>query len=190
MPQSFGSAAQPAGGNHFALSPELLKSFANAGAEITAPVEKAELPKLDAPEVLLEKFRKTPDGLAVQEIIERYQVEWQLWATLVKNFAEPTYHAAYLAQITAEQNFEEASARYRDHRAVMLLSESTRWEAEVAELMISRVEMLATLRLEQQVGNGFRVPAWLWLLPVQSRPFRVAWITLGMLTVAKLFGYI
>ncbi|RYZ99591.1 MAG: hypothetical protein EOP11_19270 [Proteobacteria bacterium] len=172
------------------MSPEVLKSFHAGLSAPEAPKPLTELPRQEPAEDILDRFRKTPDGLEVQAIIERYQVEWQLWATLVKNFGAPAFHAAYLAQITADQNFEEASARYRDHRAVMLLSESTRWEAEVAELMISRVETLATLRLEQQVSTGFRVPAWLWLLPVQSRPFRIAWITLGMLTMAKLFGYI
>jgi hypothetical protein len=186
-------AAQPAG-SHFSLPPELLQSFAakNAAAAIPEPprVNPEAIPAAEDASSILASFQKTPDGLAVQEIIERYQVEWQLWAVLVKNFGNPAYHAAYLAQVTALQAFDEASERYREHRAVMTLSENTRWEAEVADLMISRVETLATLRMEQQGSNGFRLPVWLYLLPLQSKPFRIAWVTLGLLTVAKLFRMI
>jgi len=182
--------------SHFALSPELLKSFAAKNAlaepmpEASAPAPLAEIPAEPAETEILARFHGMPDGLAVQEIMERYQVEWQHWAALVKNFADPVYHAAYLAHITRERAFDEASARYREHRAVMLLSQNTRWEAEVAELMITRIETLTTLRMERQAQNGFRVPTWFYLLPVQSSPFRIAWITLGLLTVAKLFRII
>jgi predicted nucleic acid-binding Zn-ribbon protein len=192
-------AAAPAA-NHFSLPPELLQSFAarhaaaGAAAEPAKPAASAPsgpaLPEAPAPDEILARFQSTPDGHAVQEIIERYQVEWQLWAVLVKNFGNPVYHAAYLAQVTAMQAFDEASARYREHRAVMTLSENTRWEADVADLMISRVETLATLRMEQQGSDGFRLPAWLYLLPLQSKPFRIAWITLGLLSVARLFRVI
>lgn len=154
------------------------------------PEPEFKAPQTESAEDILARFRAVPDGLRVQEIIERYQVEWQLWATLVKNFADPAYHAAYLAMVTGARAFDEASVRYREHRSVMALSENTRWEAEVADLMISRIESLTALRMEQEGGRGFRLATWLYLLPLQSRPFRIAWITLGMLAMARLFRVI
>ena len=172
---------------HFAL-PEGWRERPTA-ARRKAPT-KAPPKTVDDSAEILERFRTTPDGHTVQDYLVRYQVEWQLWARLVQNFSDPALHGAYLARVTHAGAFDEASARYRDHRSVMALSPETHWQAEVAELMLSRVETLAALRMEQAGSDGFRLPAWLYMLPLQSKPFRIAWFTLGLLAVARLFRMI
>lgn len=178
---------QPKAATHFAL-PEGWRVSSTAARRKTPA--KAPPKTVDDSAAILERFRTTPDGHTVQDYLVRYQVEWQLWAKLVQNFSDPALHGAYLARITHAGSFEEASARYRDHRSVMALSPETHWQAEVAELMLSRVETLAALRMEQAGSDGFRLPTWLYLLPLQSRPFRIAWFTLGLLAMARLFRMI
>ena len=97
----------------------------------------------------LAQFRVTPDGNRVQELIFRYQVEWQLWAEAVRHFADPAYHAAYISLAVSANSFAAAAERYREHRSVMALRPAESWQADVADLMLSRLETLSMMRLEQ-----------------------------------------
>jgi hypothetical protein len=153
-------------------------------------VAKRVLPRLRGPEIApdpLEVFRATPDGVAVEAIRMQYQVEWQLWAALVKNFGDPAHHAAYLCGSIVSGNLEEAAGRYREHRSVMALLADSRWQSEVADLMLSRIESISVARMPTARGDyGFDLPTFLKLLPADSRVMKIAWIVIGAMFVGKL----
>jgi hypothetical protein len=115
-------------------------------------------------------------------------VEWQIWAMVVKNFSDPAFHAAYLTYAISHRAFDAAAARYREHRSVMALMEEHRWQAEVADLMLERIQSVSAVRMEMEGGGGLRLPGWLLLLPLGGRTFRLAWIILGMIVLWRLFG--
>ncbi len=123
------------------------------------------------------------DGHKVQEILARYQVEWQLWAMVVQNFTDPNFHGAYLAHATARGIFDQAVKRYSDHRAVMLLGNDTRWQAEVAELMLARLKNLSVVGMKLEGQSRW---AWVYTLPLDSRALKIGWIALGMVLFFKL----
>lgn len=169
-----GSAAQPTRGIG-ALSEEI--------------VAKRVLPRLRAPEPApdpLDAFRATPDGARVEELRMQYQVDWQLWAALVKNFSDPAYHMAFLCSAITAGTLEDAANHYREHRSVMAVLADSRWQAEVADLMLTRIENISLARMPNQRGDyGFDLPAFLKVLPADSRVMKVAWISIGMFLVAK-----
>ncbi len=135
----------------------------------------------------LDTFRQSADGNRVQEILTKYQVEWQLWAMLVKNFQDPAYHAAYTTNAAMTGAFDQATARYREHRAVMILLRSDHWQAEISDQMLGRLEALAEVQARAESRKGFRLPDfWLNLYPNQSSIMRYGWVFLGMLILARL----
>lgn len=134
----------------------------------------------------LAKFRGTPDGGKVQEILNRYQIEWQLWAMVVKHFENPAYHSAYITHVIGEGNFEIGTRRYQEHRGVMMLARDLSWQAEIADLMLERLRNLSLVRMSME-GRGFRLPEWLLMLPLESRVFKYGWVFLGMLLATRLF---
>jgi len=147
--------------------------------------QEAELPAEDP----LARFRASPDGAQVEEIRMRYQVEWQLWAVLVKNFGDPAYHMAYISEAAVSGELGRAAERYREHRSVMALLPDTRWQADAADLMLSRVEAIHATRLASPAAGLFgSLPAWLLTLPLASGAFRWAWIALGLALGAKLLA--
>jgi hypothetical protein len=166
-------------------APRAAVSGTGATTVVTSYLAPAE--PIDPNAKILARFQITPRGPEVQEILVRYQVEWQLWAMLVKNFEDPAFHGAYLAMAVQTHAFDQATKRYQEHRSVMALSPETHWQAEISELMLSRLELLTSVRMEQEGGAGFRLPHWLQYIPINSRPFRIAWILLGMFLVARAF---
>lgn len=147
-------------------------------------------PEEIALEPLISRFRATPDSARVQEILTRYQVEWQIWAMVAKNFGDPAYHSAYLTHICSRGAFDRAAERYREHRSVMALGRDGLWQAEVADLMLERIENLSAMRMKMEGGGGLILPYWLLALPLGKGVFRVAWITLGLVLVFKLLGLV
>jgi ribosomal protein S27E len=148
--------------------------------------EVSRLPSTPNP---LAQFHVLPDGNAVQDILSRYQVEWQLWAVLVKNFADPIYHSAYISQAISKNVISQASDRYRAHGAVMVLNNDDRWQSEVSDLMLSRLENLSLLRLQQTETADLLYLRWLALVndyPLRAKIFRFAWIVGGMAMVLRL----
>ena len=130
---------------------------------------------------------ETPDGKTVEKIRIKYQVEWQLWAALVLNFGDSAFHMAYLSCALAEDNLERAAERYREHRSAMAILGDSRWQSEVADLMLARIEALTVSRLPARRGDyGFDIPMMLKLLPTDSRVIKVAWVAMGLFIVAKL----
>lgn len=134
-------------------------------------------------------FGAAPDGLKVEEILVKYQVEWQLWAMVVKHFADPAYHSAYLSHVVSMRSFDRAAERYREHRAVMMLGQDHHWQADVADLMLERIQTISLVCLENE-ARGIRAPEWLQLLPWNSSTMRIGWITLGLLGMAKFMGLV
>jgi len=134
----------------------------------------------------LDAFRATPDGNKVQDLLIRYQVEWQLWAAVVKDFGDPVLHTAYLSQVISDRAFDQATRRYQEHRNVMALSRDSKWQAEIADLMLERVQALSVMRMEQ-LGRGWRLPLWIATLPIHSRSWRIGLFLLGMFLMARLF---
>jgi hypothetical protein len=135
----------------------------------------------------LASFRVAPDGAVVEEIRTKFQVEWQLWARLVRHFGDHAHHMAYLTQAIAAGELEKATERYREHRSVMAVLDDSRWQAEVSDLMLSRIEAIAVARMPNERGNyAFDVPEFLKLLPFDSRLYKVAWIAFGLFFVARL----
>lgn len=137
----------------------------------------------------LQRFRGTPSGHEVERLLIRHQVEWQLWAAVVKNFSDPAHHSAYLSLALSFHCLDQAAARYREHQAVMALLPDSRWQAEVAEVMLGRLESLSAVQMQRE-ASGLRLPSWVLLLPVESRTLRVGWILLGLAGGARLFGLV
>jgi hypothetical protein len=135
----------------------------------------------------LQTFRKAPDGSSVEQLRIKYQVEWQLWAALVRSFEDSAHHMAYLTHAMASQELPRAAERYREHRSVMALLEDSRWQAEVADLMLARIEALQLAQLPSYRGDyEFDIPDFLKLLPAGSWLPKVSWFAFGLFFVAKL----
>jgi hypothetical protein len=174
--------------------------FSGEGRPLSALAEEITarriLPRLRDPEPTakpdpLAPFRATPDGKRVEELRIQLQVEWQLWAAVTLHFHDPAYHMAYITQLLAEDHLEQASARYREHRSVMALLEDSRWQAEVADLMLARIEALAISRIPKHEKNyGFDLPEFLKLLPYDSRMFKVLWWVMGIVVVTRLVQFL
>lgn len=145
------------------------------------------LPRLrDNPVDPLAAFRVTPEGGEVEALRTKYQVEWQLWAALVMNFQSPAFHSAYLSLMLASNGLEQAANRYREHRSVMALLDDSRWQAEISDLMIARIEALALSRMPNSRGDySFDIPGFFKVLPFDSRLTKVIWIAFGFFLVAK-----
>jgi hypothetical protein len=137
-------------------------------------------------EPVIHRFQTPPASDRVQEILTKYQVEWQLWAMVAKNFSDPAFHSAYITHIVSRAAFDQAAERYREHRSVMALGRDGLWQAEVADLMLERIEKLANMRMKMEGGGGIILPYWLLSLPLGKGVFRVAWITLGLVLMFKL----
>jgi hypothetical protein len=137
---------------------------------------------------ILDRFHLPQNGAEVQALLSRYQVEWQLWAMVVNHFEDPLYHTAYLCQVTGRRDLSRAAERYREHRSVMAVGRDTMWQAEVADLMIERIENLSRMRMEMGGGGGIILPYWLLSLPLGKGVFRIAWITLGLFLGFRLMG--
>ncbi len=139
------------------------------------------------PEDPLEKFSLTPDGEKVNALLYQFQVEWQLWAELVKHFSDPNYHSAYLTRLIQAREFSLGVNRYQEHRSAMALSTETRWQADVADLMLARIEKLALMRLEME-DRSVSLPEWFMLLPLTTSPMvRAGLVAFGMIGLWALF---
>jgi hypothetical protein len=90
----------------------------------------------------------------------------------------------------ARASFDRAAERYREHRSVMAVGRDSLWQAEVADLMLLRIENLSQMRMRMEGGGGIILPYWLLALPLGKGVFRVAWITLGLVLAFKLFGLV
>lgn len=136
---------------------------------------------------LLEAFQKSPDGLQVQNIVSKFQVEWQLWAKTVKNFSDPAYHMAYLTVALSNRQIAQASSRYLEHRKAMLLSKEDHWQVEISELMLSRIETLALMPVNMAQASWMdRVPHWM-LSPLwESMLFRFGFLVVSFITFVRI----
>jgi hypothetical protein len=141
-------------------------------------------------ETVPEGFFQAPDGRLVQNLLLRYQVEWQLWAMLAKHFHDPAYHSAYLAQVVSDGAIENAVKRYREHRSVMVLSRDSQWQAQVSDLMLERLQGLSLVQMQMEGKARYKFPAWLPLLPPGSSVMRLGWIALGLFLAARVSGWI
>lgn len=149
---------------------------------ILPPAEEAKPNPLDA-------FEGTPDGAAVEEIRMRYQVEWQLWAALVRRFNDHTYHMAYVCQCASLHELDKAAARYREHRNVMAVSQETRWQAEVSELMLARIESIAAMRMSSDHGTWWtELLSRVYLMRTEIKALGIGWVVLGMVLGFKVIG--
>jgi len=148
-------------------------------------------PKKTVARDLLAAFRATPDGITVENLRMRYQVEWQLWAQLVKNFHDPAYHMAYITQCTATHELETAAKRFQEHRSVMALLADSRWQAEVAELMLSRIEAISLMRMQSGGGGWYsQLPVLFYQLRTDSRAMRYLWVTMGVVIFVKIYSLV
>ena len=137
----------------------------------------------------LAAFRSTPDGAAVEELRMRYQVEWQLWAMLVRHFHDHTFHMAYVCQCASLHELDKAAARYREHRNVMALSADTRWQAEVAELMLSRIDSIAAMRMSSDHGTWWTdLLSRFYLMKTEMKALGIGWVALGLIVGFKLLS--
>ncbi len=138
----------------------------------------------------LSSFQSNPDGNVVERIRIRYQIEWQLWAALVKQFQDPAYHMAYLCQAISASQLDIASERYREHRSVMALLLDSRWEAQVADLMLARIENITNARMPAaSSGLRFALPAWVMLAPFNGKLMKIAWLAIGFFAAMKLLRF-
>lgn len=126
------------------------------------------------------------DGQAVNEILFRYQNEWQIWNKVVENFANPNFHFAYLTAVTSSNNFSQAQERYRKHSDAMKLIADESWQAEIAEQMGAKIQLIANIRMQQEGVRRTNLFDFLLLAPFTMRHFRVVWIVLGMIFLAFL----
>ncbi len=165
-----------------------LSSFSQAIAKRVLP----RLPEKAPPADPLLPFRATPDGIVVENLRMKYQVEWQLWAALVKNFQDPAHHMAYVCQAAAARELERAAQRYREHRSVMALLADSRWQADVAELMLSRIETLSIMGMQREAGQGWtsQLPLWFLKAQTESRAMRYLWLTMGVVVMVKVYSLV
>lgn len=189
------SARCSACGNIQAVGPrETTEASASADLSAARSLLKTALlgpePVVAEPEPVIHRFQSPPDSARVQEILTKYQVEWQIWAMVAKNFADPAFHSAYLTHIVSRRSFDKAAERYREHRSVMALGRDGLWQAEVADLMLERIENLSNMRMKMEGGGGIILPYWLLILPLNKGVFRVAWIALGLVLAFKLLGLV
>lgn len=139
------------------------------------------------PEDPLAIFSKPADGAKVEELLIQYQVEWQLWALVVNQFSDANVHAAYLTHIIQSRAYPLGVQRYTEHRQAMMTLEENRWQSEICELMLERIQNLTTARMNVE-NSSLRLGEWLLLLPLNSSPtFRIAWVSLGMIGLWTLF---
>ncbi len=139
------------------------------------------------PEDPLVKFSKPADGIKVEELLIQFQVEWQLWAVVVNQFADPNVHAAYLTHLIQNRAYPKGVQRYTEHRQAMVLLEDSRWQSEICELMLDRIQQLTEARMSVD-NSSLRLGEWLMLLPLNSSStFRIAWVSLGMIGLWTLF---
>lgn len=150
-------------------------------------VAKRILPRLERTSFAdpLAAFQTAPDAGRVEEMRFRYQVEWQLWAMVVKHFGDSAFHMAYLTQSMMAGDLEKATERYRDHRLAMATLADSRWQAEVADLMLSRIENLSISRMPIQ-SKGTWFPGWIYLAPFDARFVKLAWVVMGLGLAARL----
>jgi phage FluMu protein Com len=134
-------------------------------------------------------FSRVPDGKLVEEIRHRFQVEWQLWAQLVLHFGDPAYHSAYLAQAVTSGRLEKAAERYRLHQATMAPLPADRWQAEVADLMLLRLESLAAAWMEMEGRSTLQLPLWARFLPLESWAWKAAWLLVGLVLGLRLLRF-
>lgn len=155
-----------------------------------APVLPLSRERVKAPGIdHLAAFRRPVDGKATEALLIRYQVEWQLWSALVQNFGDPVHHSAYLSLVTETRAFDVASNRYRQHASVMALVRENSWQSSVAELMLSRLEQLALVRLRlEQPASGFLWQRWAQanVLAFRSRAVKYFWVGLGAIVAIRL----
>jgi hypothetical protein len=70
-----------------------------------------------------------------------------------------------------------------------VLNNDDRWQSEVSDLMLSRLENLSLLRLQQTETADLLYLRWLALVndyPLRAKIFRFAWIVGGMAMVLRL----
>lgn len=135
----------------------------------------------------LAKFSKAADGAKVEELLIQFQVEWQLWAMVVHQFSDPNVHAAYLTHLIQNKSYPKGVQRYTEHRQAMVLLEDSRWQSEICELMLDRIQRLTEARMTVD-NSSLRLGEWLMLLPLNTSPsLRVAWVSLGMIGLWALF---
>ena len=101
----------------------------------------------------LTEFQKPVDVALVQEAIIRYQVEWQMWATLVRDFSNPNLHSAYLTMVMQTKALSMASVRYSEHRRIMSSMRDDQWQAAIADLMLERISQLAIMIGDSLLGD-------------------------------------
>lgn len=167
--------------------PKKLNGLSQAIASRVLPrlQEKAVAPDPLAP------FRATPSGHDVENIRMRFQVEWQLWSVLVKNFHDPAYHMAYISQCTSTHELETAAQRYKEHRSVMALLSDSRWQSEVAELMLSRIEAISLMRLQSGGGGWYsELPVRFYQMRTDSRVMRYLWVLTGVVIMVKIYSLV
>lgn len=167
-------------------SPEPLRDLARTPMQLLKEKVLAKIARIPREEKDPRKdFQRQPDGARVQEILVKYQVEWQLWAMLVKQFHDPDFHAAYLTQAALFREYDRAAARYREHRNVMALLREDHWQAEIADLMLERLSAVSNAQLESHRHRGIPfLPDW--KMP-ESRLFRLGWFCAGLFVLFRLF---
>jgi hypothetical protein len=79
----------------------------------------------------------------------RHQVEWQLWAAVVENFADPNYHMAYLSLVSRHLLFAEAVKRYQTHSKVMGMLADSQWQSEICDRQLNTIQTIALLQCER-----------------------------------------
>lgn len=102
-----------------------------------------------------------PDGAKVDEILFRYQVEWQLWSAVVNHFEDPNYHMAYLSLVSRSLLFSEAVKRYQQHSKIMARLEDSQWQSEICDRQLDLLRTLSIMQFERELQStklSFRLP--------------------------------
>jgi hypothetical protein len=130
-----------------------------------------------------QSFKDPPEGKLVESILAKNQQEWQLWASVVENFGEPSFHSAYLTHTLQSGAFAMATERYKAHRGTSVLLEERSEEAAIADLMLERLSSLVAIRWHQSEARAHWLYSWYFLVPWESRPLQVCLFLLGSLGV-------
>ena len=98
---------------------------------------------------------------------------------------------AYITQAIATEKADKACERYREHRSVMSLLPDSRWQAEVADLMLSRVEAISVARMQayRKRPTVPEVVAHFQKVLFEARFSKIFWVAAGMILFARLLNY-
>lgn len=131
------------------------------------------------------RAKDNSDAMGVRggEILAQYQVEWQLWAAVARNFSQTEHHAAYLNLLANTLQFDQGISRYQTHVQTMAQVAEEHWQIELCHKMLAQISTVAIMQCERSVLRGPSAR-----LPLPRSLVLFAAFMLGMILMISLPG--